>query len=221
MIIIVWSIAKNHRNFFWHTIFQMTYTMDNILLFTCIMIMISKSTISFIFSTFIFILFFTNISDFCISYGSFCSFLNNFTVFFLKLIGVIACFLYTRCLLSMSLNYNIGDRKTWRKMFAYFHCRWLLRIIFISIHIFYQRFKICINSSVSSNFWYWLNPLIKLFPNLFQFLYDLMLMLQHIESIYYHFYWWDLLLPSPKIINSMSWFFMNALHTLHQCLQKK
>ena len=109
MIIIVWSIAKNHRNSFWHTIFQMTYTMHNILLFTCIMIMISNSIISFIFSTFIFMVFFTNISDFCVSYGSFCSFVKNFTVFFLKSIGVIACFLYTRCLLSMSLNYNIGD----------------------------------------------------------------------------------------------------------------
>ena len=32
------------------------------------------------------------------------------------------------------------------------------------------------------------------FLTLFQFLYDLMQVLQHLKSIYYHFYWWHLLL---------------------------
>ena len=38
------------------------------------------------------------------------------------------------------------------------------------------------------------NLKVLLFLNVFQFLYYLMQMLQHIEIIYYHFNWWDLLL---------------------------
>ena len=41
-------------------------------------------------------------------------------------------------------------------MFPYFWCRWIFRIIFTSINLFYYILKICING-VLSDFWYWLN----------------------------------------------------------------
>ena len=87
-------------------------------LFTCIMTMISSFTMFFIFNIFIFKLFFTNITNFCILIW-FLLFIFLITSFCLKLIIFIVCFLqkvfiqslslYTSCLFSMSLNDAIAE----------------------------------------------------------------------------------------------------------------
>ena len=47
----------------------------------------------------------------------------------------------------MSLNNEIVDIEIPDEiMFNYFCCKWFYRIIFTSISLFYQRFKICINN---------------------------------------------------------------------------
>ena len=90
-------------------------------IFPCIMTVISNFTIFLIFQIFIFKFFFINITDFCISYDSCCSFVNNF-IFFFKLVIFIVCCLknaqnfimqslpqYTSCLFSLLLNDDIVD----------------------------------------------------------------------------------------------------------------
>ena len=96
--------------------------MHSISRFPCIMTMISNFTIFFIFQIIILKFFFTNRTDFCFSYDSCCSFINNFICFFLKLIIFIACVikisknfsiqslpLYVSCLFSLLLNEDILD----------------------------------------------------------------------------------------------------------------
>ena len=120
MIIIVWSIMKNYKNFLRHTIFQITYAMCSTSIFSCIMTMISNFTIFFIFQIFVFKFFLQIQRILAFSYDSCCSFVNNFIFFFLKSIIFIACslknshnsrkvyiqslLLHTSCLFSMFLN---------------------------------------------------------------------------------------------------------------------
>ena len=94
-------------------------------MFPCIMAMISNFTIFFIFQIFIFKVFFTNITIFCIfKYYSCFFFVCSFIFFFLKLIICIACSLKdsanffiqflppcTSCLFFMLLNKDIVDIK--------------------------------------------------------------------------------------------------------------
>ena len=100
----------------------MRYTSTSI--FPCIMTMISNFTIFFSFK-YLFSDFSLQIYEiFAFSYVSCCSFVNNFIIFFLKLIIVITYFLkdpqnffiqslhlYTSCLCSMSLNDDIVDNE--------------------------------------------------------------------------------------------------------------
>ena len=60
MIIAVWSIIKNYRNFFRYTIFWITYAMCGTSIFSCITTKISNFTIFSIFQIF---MFFTNVTD--------------------------------------------------------------------------------------------------------------------------------------------------------------
>ena len=89
--------------------------------FSCIMTMISNFMILFIFQIFIF-KFFLEISEICaFSYDFCCSFVNNFILFFLKLIILIPCSVkhsqnffiqsltvYMSCLFSTLLNEDIA-----------------------------------------------------------------------------------------------------------------
>ena len=105
---------KSYRNFLRYTIFWITYVMHSHPIFLCIMTMTTNFTIFFIFHMFIF--------NFSFLYDSCCSFVNNFSFFFLKLIISIACSvkdsqnffmeslpLYTSWLFSMLLNDDIVD----------------------------------------------------------------------------------------------------------------
>ena len=89
---------------------------------SCIMAMISNFRIFFIFQKLNFKCFFTNKQIFAFLYDSFCSFVNNFIFFFIKLIIFIASSLKnsqnffmrylplsTSCLFSMLLNEDIVD----------------------------------------------------------------------------------------------------------------
>ena len=122
----------------------------------CIMKMISNFTIFFVFQIFIFKFFFTNVTlEF--SYGSSCSFFNNFIFFFLKLIKFIACFLKDsqnffmqpvlyihHVVIFYASNWRCcRNWKTWWNVLAYFCCKWIFRIIFASINLYYS-LKICL-----------------------------------------------------------------------------
>ena len=90
-------------------------------IFPCIMTVISNFTIFLIFQIFIFKFFFINITDFCISYYSCCSFVNNFFFFFKLVIFIVCCLKnaqnfimqslpqYTSCLFSLLLIDDIVD----------------------------------------------------------------------------------------------------------------
>ena len=66
MTIIVWSIVKNLKNFFWYTTFSITYAVCSFSIFIYIMTMTSIFTILSIFSIFIFKLFVTAVAYICI-----------------------------------------------------------------------------------------------------------------------------------------------------------
>ena len=117
------------------------------LYFACKMAMISSFTILLVFQIFIFNFFYKMQQIFAFLCDSCYTFVNDFILFFLKLIIFIACSLKnspnifikslpqcTSCLFSIILNEDIVDiEKTCCNMFAYFCYEWILRIIFTSI----------------------------------------------------------------------------------------
>ena len=123
---IVRFFAKNCDNFFWYTIFQITYTVGRDSILTCIITMVPTLGIFLIFiliCIFIFKAFSINMINFTFSYDSYCSLVNNFVFFFLKSIILIACSLknsqnlflqclplHTSCLFSMSLSGSIVEK---------------------------------------------------------------------------------------------------------------
>ena len=97
---------------------------------------------------------------FAFSYDSCCSFVNNF-IFFLKkwiifftrslknsqIFFIQSLPLYTLCLFFMLLNDDIVDiEKLDGNISTYFCCRWIFRIVFTSISLFYYTLKICMNN---------------------------------------------------------------------------
>ena len=91
MIIIIRFIVKNHGNFFWNIISQITYSMCNISVFTITMTMLPKFAIVFIISVFLYEVFLQMQCIFVFSYDSCCFFVNGIIYFFSKLIIFIAC----------------------------------------------------------------------------------------------------------------------------------
>ena len=71
--------------------------------------------------------------------------------------------IFITCFLENSQNFIFHSSKwryckhwkTWWNIFAYSCCRWIFRIIFTSIRLFYYAFKICTN-----NKWYFIKFLI-------------------------------------------------------------
>ena len=97
---------------------------------------------------------------FAFSYDFYCFFINKLIFFFLKLIIFIDCSLnnlqnlfiqslplYTSCLFFMLLYEDIVDieKPDGICSLAYYYGR-IFRIVFTSITLFYQTFKICINN---------------------------------------------------------------------------
>ena len=54
--------------------------------------------------------------------------------------------LYISWYFSMLLKKYCRHWKTWWNMFTYFWCKWIFRIIFTSINLFYSTLKISINN---------------------------------------------------------------------------
>ena len=110
-----------------------------------ILTMIPNFTIFFIFKTFMFNFSLANITGFCISYDSCCTFANNFISFFkYKLFSL-------RIHKTFSCNFYLYIHHAYFLCCRWICCRWIFRIIFTSINVFYYTFNTCIN-----NKWYFI-----------------------------------------------------------------
>ena len=145
LIIIVTSIMKNYRNFFKRLMLQIRHTTCSIFIFPCIMIMVFNFTNIFItlrlfFLWFIFKFFFTNLPNFCIFIWLMLHFHVAKSLHPLLKIQKTFSYNFYLCMLVFYVFkwWYCRHWKTWRNMSMYFCCRWIGRIIFTSINLFYK-----------------------------------------------------------------------------------
>ena len=153
-----------------YNLFTITYAMCSISIFTSIMKIIYHFTAFSIFSIFIVILFFANLTDICIFMISAVHLLITlFFFFFLKLIVFIVCSpknslnffmqslpLYTSYSVLLMILSTLKNLMEY--IFTYFYCRWIFRVNFHPsiFNVKDSRSAKLVNGALTG-LWYWLN----------------------------------------------------------------